>query len=179
MIKLFFLFVSTTLFYSCNQPSASIETCFKLNKHDKFVIGKPLQLSTLNIAYGIDEGGENFGKNNQIKDYGSVDTALRILEEKGQLAGTLTFSINEKTSNLLSLNCFWQFMIDDNESERISALKQIKEKFLPCLEINKLDTKNGAEYSSVRSAGTETFTLTPRFKDGLDVTYWAFYYAVK
>ncbi len=154
-------------------------TCFRIEGHDKFTIGKPLQLDSLKISYGVDEGGENFGKNNHIKDYASVDTALWLMKEKGQIVGAIMFSINDQTNNLQSLSCTWQFMIDDNEPDRILALKQIKENFLPCLDLTKLDTKNGGEYSSIKGSTTESFTLTPRFRNGLDVNYWAFYYAIK
>ncbi len=179
MIRLSLLFAGIILLYSCRHQSGPLETCFSIKGQNKFTIGKPLQLSSLKINYGVDEGGVNFGKNNHIKDYASVDTSLRIAAAKGQITGALIFSINEQTSDLLSLNCFWPFMIDDNEAARIAVLKQIKAQFLPCLEIDKLDTKNGGAYSSAKNGRTETFTLTPRFRNGVDATYWALYYAVK
>ena len=179
MSKLSLLFAGVIVLFSCKQKVLPLETCFNIKGQSRFTIGKPLQLSALKIKYGIDEGGVNFGKNNHIKDYGSVDSTLRIIEGNGQIAGAIIFSVNEQSSDLLSLNCFWQFMIADNEQDRITALKKIKEKFLNCLDIDKLNTKSGGQYSSVKNGRTETFTLAPRFRNGIDGTYWALYYAVK
>jgi hypothetical protein len=175
MIKFIFLFLS----FFCSDNLQINESCFRLKGRKIFVLGQKLNIDNLNINYGLEENGDNVGKNNNIKDYGSVDTSLSIFGPKGQVACALTFSKEDKTDKLVSLNCFWMFMIGDDKSDRIEVLKQIRNKFLPCFDISRIDIVNGGEYSVKYKGAVEKFYLAPRVQNGIDLRYWSFYYSIK
>lgn len=175
MVKFIFLF----LLFTCSGNLQNNENCFSLKGKKAFILGQKLNINSLNINYGLEENGDNVGKNNNIKDYGSVDTSFSIFGLKGQIAGALTFSKEDKTDRLVSLNCFWMFMIGDDKSDRTEALEQIRNKFLPCFDISRIDVVNGGEYSVKYKNAVEKFYLAPRIQNGIDLRYWAFYYSIK
>ena len=181
IIHCIIILLVTIINISCNikpmHNSQKMDSCLLFEGKPVLGMGSDLENLPKSFSYLPDERIEHAPFKEAIADYGSTHNFYTSRTSNGVLIGAVLFSSLKENGRIFKVYAWWMLMTEDVEKNRAEALSLIHEKYLPCLEPNKFDLKNGNTIQRKHEHSTETFELTPRIgKDGTDLTYWSFSY---
>jgi len=142
-----------------------IVTCFRLTNeqiNNPIIIGKTYDscFRNLNCEKLVDsdryDGNYDYEHPHTFIDkYFSSDSAIRIMSNFKN-NGKLSYYIETETWKLAGLECNWEFVGLKKREDVEKCLTDIKIKFLPCLDLKKINLNSGGFYTY----DSQKFSLT-------------------